>query len=103
MSTQDKQQYCAGCRDDFYNHRAEPGFDGATKCWLLKDAKVVTRYRLGWWTQPAEPGAFRKVTTLACHRAPGKYAHYEKLPDFVTAKERARVEGVAPTGGDSPA
>ena len=85
MSPADKQQYCTGCRDDFYNHRDEPGFDGATKCWSLKTAKVVTRYRLHWWTAPTVPGAFTKVTTLSCHNAPGKYAHYEKLPTFAVA------------------
>lgn len=76
------KKYCAGCRDDFYNHRESPGFDGATECWSLKSAKVVTRYRLGWWTAPTEPGAFQQVTTNSCHHAPGQYAHYEQLPTF---------------------
>jgi hypothetical protein len=77
----DKEQYCAGCRNDFYNHRSEPGFDGATKCWSLNDATVVTRYRIGWWTQPTSAKAFQKVTTLDCHHAPGQYAHYKELPE----------------------
>lgn len=77
------RKYCDGCRDDFYNHREQPGFDGSTECWSLKTAKVVTRYRLHWWTAPTVPGAFAKVTTNSCHYATGRYQHYEKLPDFV--------------------
>lgn len=76
------EKYCAGCHDNFYNHRSEPGFDGATKCWSLKTAEVVTRYKLDWWTTPDTPGAFQKVTTNSCHHAPGKYALYKELPSF---------------------
>lgn len=35
------RKYCNGCRDDFYNHRNEPGFDGSTECWSLKSADIV--------------------------------------------------------------
>lgn len=77
----EKQKYCAGCRDDFYNHRSEPGFDGATECWSLRNAEIVTRYRIGWWTQPTSAAAFQKVTTLSCHHAPGQYAHFKELPE----------------------
>ena len=83
-----KQKHCSGCRDDFYNHRGSPGFDGATKCWSLKDAKVVTRYRLGWWTAPTEDGAFTKIKTLDCHHAPGRYALYKELPPFAKGCNR---------------
>ncbi len=90
-----KQEYCVGCRSDFYNHRT--GFDGATKCWSLKDAKVVTRYRIGWWTVPTQPGAFTKVKTLSCHHAPGQYGLYEQLPACaVPSKNRAAPKEKAP-------
>lgn len=73
--------YCIGCRDDFYNaegsHMSKNG-----KCWMLDKANVVTRYRINWWTRPDQPKAFQQVRTHHCHSAPGKYAHYEKLPDF---------------------
>jgi hypothetical protein len=85
-----KIEYCPGCRDDFYNGQNRIG---VTQCWSLKSAKVVTRYRLGWWTAPTAPGAFTKVTTNSCHYATGRYAHYTELPDFVTADERSRVHG----------
>lgn len=74
-----KERYCAGCIDDFYNHRDVPGFDGAIKCWSLDRGEVVTRYRLHWWTAPSAK-AFQKVTTLSCHREPGQFAFYTELP-----------------------
>lgn len=84
--------YCNGCRDDFYNHRSEPGFDGATECWSLKSAKVVTRYKLGWWTQPRTRADFTKVKTNSCHHAPGRYAMCETLPAHVlTRKAREKA------------
>lgn len=69
------QQHCGGCHNDFYNR------DGNT-CWSLKDAKVVTRYRLGWWTTPDTSGAFTKIKTYDCHHEPGQSAFYKKLPYF---------------------
>lgn len=72
-----KQDYCRGCRDDFYNDHNPLG---VKRCWSLKDAKVVKRWRIGTWTRPTQPGAFVEVKTLSCHHAPGQYAHYEQLP-----------------------
>lgn len=79
MTESDKLNLCVGCRNDFYNGKNKIG---VKRCWSLKDAKVVTRYKLGWWTRPDEPGAFQEVTTLTCHHAPGQYAHYEQLPPY---------------------
>jgi hypothetical protein len=73
--TEKSKLLCAGCTDNFYNQQPQG-------CWNYDDAKVVTRYRIGWWVAPTEPGAFTKVDTLGCHHAPGKYAHRDKLPDF---------------------
>jgi hypothetical protein len=77
-ATKNKQQYCSGCRNDFYNDHNDIG---VKQCWSLKDAEVVTRYRIGWWTQPTSAKAFQKVTTLDCHHATGRYAHYKELPE----------------------
>lgn len=79
MSTEEKLKLCSGCRDDYYNH---DGNSDTGRCWLFNRAQVVTRYRIGWWTQPTQPGAFTKVTTLSCHNAPGRYAQYEQLPSY---------------------
>ena len=80
--TQKTKALCVGCRDNFYNGQ------GAAECWAYKDAQVVTRYRLGWWTPPTEPGAFTEVITLNCHHAPGQYAHYKALPDFAVSPRK---------------
>ncbi len=72
-------KHCAGCRDDYYNH-GDNGFNGKG-CWNLKDAEVVTRYRIHWWTAPTVPGAFKKVTTNSCHNEPGQFGFYKELPD----------------------
>lgn len=81
---------CRGCDDNFYNL---DGNSTTGRCWLLERAKLVTRYRIGWWTQPTQTGAYQKVETYDCHHAPGKYALHEELPDFITAEERERIEG----------
>ena len=85
-----KLPLCAGCRDDYYN---QPGNTPCGRCYSLASAKVVTRYRIGWWTTPTNPGAYTKVRTLSCHHEPGAYAFHEKLPDFITPEERQRIEG----------
>lgn len=92
-SNADKLPLCQGCRDNYYNTQGKANGQSPNGCFSLSKAKRVTRFRLGWWTRPDSPGAFRKVETLSCHRAPGQYAHYEKLPDFVTKEERKRIEG----------
>ena len=79
MSHDEKMKMCAGCRNDFYNDKNPLG---VKKCWSFDDAKVVTRFRIGWWTQPTNKDAFTKVRTLDCHSAPGHYADYKELPRF---------------------
>lgn len=78
-------KYCAGCRDDFYNGKNEIG---VAECWLLKDAEVVRRWRIGWWTRPDEPGAFTEVETHHCNSAPGRYSNQRELPDFAVGPVR---------------
>lgn len=70
---------CAGCRENFYNGHNQLG---VPQCWSLKTAKVVKRWKLGWWTTPDTPGAFQEVKTFSCHHETGKYAFYDKLPPF---------------------
>lgn len=72
-----KLPLCRGCRDDFYNDRNDIG---VKRCWLLDNAQIVERYKIGWWTPQDNAKNFEKVTTLSCHHAPGKYALYEELP-----------------------
>ena len=72
--TDKSKSMCAGCRDDYYNTSSPGG------CWCFAKAEVVTRYKIGWWTQPLQTGAYEKVETLGCHHAPGKYALHKELP-----------------------
>lgn len=78
MNKHDKK-YCRGCRDDFYNGKNSIG---VKECWSYPTAKVVRRYKIGWWTRPDSPGAFTKIKTHDCHWEPGKYGFYEELPAF---------------------
>lgn len=84
-----KLPLCKGCRDAYYN---QPGNTTCGRCWSLASAQVVTLYRLGWWTQPIERGAYRKVVTLSCHRAPGQYAQHESMPTCFPGKSRVENE-----------
>lgn len=79
-----KIKYCSGCRNNFYNGNNDLGVE---ECCSLKKAKVVWRWRLGWWTQPTSKSAFTKVRTLDCHHSPGNYALCEKLPDHLVGLE----------------
>ena len=72
-----KQDHCRGCRNDFYNGQNDLG---VKKCWSFKGARVVTRYRIGWWTAPTSKKSYRKVRTLDCHHATGKYMDYKSIP-----------------------
>lgn len=87
VSKAEKLSLCSGCREDFYNGK---NTIGVQECWSLKTAKIVKRWRLGWWTTPDTPEAFREVRTLNCHSAPGQYAHYEQLPNWAVSPRRLK-------------
>lgn len=91
MSNEEKLPLCRGCRNDFYNGQ------GAKQCWSLESAQVVIRYKIGWWTQPTQPGAYQKVRTLSCHHAPGQYALHTEIPACFPGKSRVENEEVAAT------
>lgn len=85
VTEREKLKLCVGCRSDFYNDKNPLG---VKRCWNLKKAKLVTRWKLGWWTTPATPGAFEEVKTLDCHHEPGRFAFYEFLPSFAKDPRR---------------
>jgi len=78
---------CSGCTDDFYNGQ------GAAECWLYKDAKVVKRFRIGWWTMQDKAENFTPVYTFQCHHARGQYALMEQLPEHLRAQRLAKEAG----------
>jgi len=88
-----KQDYCAGCRDDFYyGHNSL----GVKKCWGLKTGRVVTRFAIGFWTPMDTARNFREVKTLSCHNEPGATAFLERIPEHLRAewkeiKQKARI------------
>lgn len=82
---------CDGCRENYYNGVGECPISGKAntkECWHYESARVVRRFRIGWWTPPGSRGAFTEVETLHCHHAPGKYAHYDELPAFAFNPKR---------------
>lgn len=73
----EKQKYCKGCDSDFYNGKNQLGIQ---QCWHLKDAKVETRYMIGWWVPMSKVENFTEVQTLSCHTESGKFAFLKRLP-----------------------
>ena len=63
----DRQKYCSGCEDNFYNGNNTVG---VTECWNLDTAKVIKKKKVGiedvppWNHQPI-------VTTLSCFHQKG--------------------------------
>lgn len=80
---------CQGCRNNFYN---QGGNSSTGCCWSLESAKVVERFRIGWWTQPTSPNAYSKVVTLSCHHAPGQYALHDDMPLCFPGRTRVKEE-----------
>lgn len=76
---------CVGCHNDFYNGKNDKGIE---ECWLYQQARIVERFKIGWWTEPSSLEAFKKVWTLSCHNAPGDYALLTELPAHLRAVGR---------------
>lgn len=72
---------CSGCRDDFYNN--------GTRCWSAKTGRMVTRYAIGTWTMPSQPGAFTEVSVPSCYHRDGTH-YYDRVPDFVKSEDIVR-------------
>lgn len=85
MKEQQKLIHCRGCRDDFYNGKNPMNVQ---RCWMLKSARLVTRYRIGTWTQPTEPFAFTKMKVFNCYNEKGAH-FFEELPNFVKPSQVA--------------
>lgn len=87
MSVTAKRQRCNDCRNNFYN---DNNGLGVKECWSLKSAKIVTRWRIGWWTQQDRRDAFTKVRVLDCYHNTGNFAYYKELPAHLRNERRAR-------------
>lgn len=64
LSKSEKRKYCSGCRDNFYNGNNSLGIK---ECWCLSSAKLVTRYKIWWWTPMDKASNFQEVRVLSCY------------------------------------
>jgi hypothetical protein len=62
---------------------------GIKECWCFEDAKVVTRYRIGWWVPMDNKDNFTKVSVLNCYNQSGRFAYLNKLPEHLTGRVNA--------------
>jgi hypothetical protein len=71
------KKHCIGCRDDYYNHdnRSTTG-----ECWRLRDARLVTKYAIGWWTPMDDADNFTKIQKPSCYHQPGTMAYLDEMP-----------------------
>ena len=71
---------CAGCRQDYYNYG---NASNTGECWLLKDAKVVLLWAIGWWTPMDKKENFHKVRKPECYTQTGKVLYCKNLPEHL--------------------
>lgn len=69
---------CIGCRDDFYNGKNPYGIP---ECWMLKDAEIVTRFRLSIDTPMNQRRGYAEVRVPKCYRKKG-YVHVDQIPGY---------------------
>jgi len=69
---------CLGCTEDFYNDKNPLG---VKECWLFKDAKVITRYRIGMWDGMGERRHYHKEKRPNCYRVKGA-VFVKAIPDY---------------------
>ncbi len=71
---------CHGCRDDFYNGHNPLGVE---ECWLLKNAKLKTRYRLSINTPMGQRSGYAKTERPNCYHEQG-FVYLDQIPDHAT-------------------
>jgi len=62
LSREKKLDMCSGCRNNFYNGNNSLG---VKECWLLKNAKVVKKKRVGIYQLP--PWTQAPIKVLSCY------------------------------------
>lgn len=71
-------EHCDGCRDNFYNGHNDLGVQ---RCWGLRTAVLITRYRLSIHTPMDQRSAYQKVTRPGCYHETG-FVHIAAIPDY---------------------
>lgn len=79
----DKKE-CIGCDSDFYNGNNPLG---VKECWHFKDAKLVTKYAIGWWTPMDKKDNFWKTKVPNCYSRTGSVAYLNELPSHLEGKD----------------
>jgi hypothetical protein len=64
LSKSEKSKMCSGCTSNYYNGNNPHGIK---ECWNLKSAKLVTRYKIWWWTPMDKASNFEEVKVLSCY------------------------------------
>ena len=69
------KRHCSGCRNDFYNGNNGHNGLGVSKCWSLKEAKLVLKLPIGNWEEPPYTGK-KKVRVSDCYHTESGGTHY---------------------------
>ena len=72
------KSYCVGCRDDFYNGKNPYGIP---ECWSLKDARLVTRFRLHKDTPMSRRSGYDEREVPNCYQEKG-YVYLNQIPEY---------------------
>lgn len=76
------KKHCVGCDNNFYNGNNPLGIK---ECTHFKDAKLIFRYRIGWWVPQTRKENFVKVTVPNCYTQIGKFGYKKKIPEHLTS------------------
>lgn len=86
LSKEEKRKHCSGCRQNFYNGNNNLGIK---ECWSLAKAKLVTRYKIYWWTAMDKASNFTEVRVLSCYSDLENghgHAYYTGIPSRLKAE-----------------
>lgn len=87
MSQKMDKRHCVGCDSNFYNGNNPLGIK---ECWCLKDAKIVTRYRIGWNVPQNRKENFVEVKVPDCYRQTNGFGYYSGIPKHLMKSATVR-------------
>lgn len=71
-------KHCAGCEDDFYNGHNPYG---VKECWMLKDAKVITRFGISVDSPMGDRKNFCEEQLPQCYRRK-RFVFVKEIPNY---------------------
>lgn len=72
------KSHCVGCRDNFYNGNNSIGVN---ECWMLKTAKLMTRFGISISSPMGSRSNYFKVQKPSCYHENG-YVYLKNIPDY---------------------